>query len=357
MKKTLNFNHLCDIIAANIHAVYNVFNVSFVCNSKLCYSNCFIHGGDNRSALNVYYNADYKPHYKCRTHGCEYHFNNSMIGLVRGALSHLKYGWEKPGDREASLTEAIEFVYKMCDTTIKRSVKRKMSYETFVSTLPIGVYSRQHFISSVSIPADYFIRRGFRRETLIRHDVGTCMRPGRQMSGRAVVPIYDHLGDKIVGFTGRIINEQCTKCGFYHIPGKCFPVRKWKNSKNLPKEKLLYNYSNAKPYIKKTNTAILVESPGNLWRLEEAGIFNVVALLGSSLSNTQKYLLQKAGAKNIITIMDNDQAGKMASYKIMRSCMSEYNIKNIEIEKNDIACMSVSEVTSQIKPIVLDWSV
>ncbi|NDC71851.1 MAG: hypothetical protein EBZ62_00150, partial [Sphingobacteriia bacterium] len=37
----------------------------------------------------------------------------------------------------------------------------------------------------------------------------------------------------------------------------------------------------------KSHTAIIVESPGNVWRLEENGIHNSVALFGSSLSDRQ----------------------------------------------------------------------
>ena len=63
-------------------------------NEILIKSCCPIHGGDNPTALNMYYNGDYKVHYKCRTHQCEEIFGNSLIHFIRGCLSRFKYNWD-----------------------------------------------------------------------------------------------------------------------------------------------------------------------------------------------------------------------------------------------------------------------
>ena len=47
----------------------------------------------------------------------------------------------------------------------------------------------------------------------------------------------------------------------------------------------------AKEFIKESGIVILVESPGNVWRLEEAGVHNSVAIFGSSLADRQKMIL------------------------------------------------------------------
>ena len=39
-------------------------------NETFIKSRCFIHGGDNPTALNLYHNGDIRVHYKCRTHEC-----------------------------------------------------------------------------------------------------------------------------------------------------------------------------------------------------------------------------------------------------------------------------------------------
>ena len=62
-------NALTDLVVQNIDKIYSYFNVDISYrNDILIKSPCFIHGGDNPTALNLYYNADIRVHYKCRTH-------------------------------------------------------------------------------------------------------------------------------------------------------------------------------------------------------------------------------------------------------------------------------------------------
>ena len=95
-----------------------------------------------------------------------------------------------------------------------------------------------------------------------------------------------------------------------------------------------------------------MESPGNVWRLEEAGIHNSVALFGTSLNPPQKQLIDESGALTIILIMDNDEngAGQEAAVKIKEQCENTYRIYVVDINKNDVGEMSTNEVTEDIKP-------
>ena len=63
---------------------------------------------------------------------------------------------------------------------------------------------------------------------------------------------------------------------------------KWRHNKDFKTQEHLYNMWFAKEFIQSTRTAIIVESPGNVWRLEEAGIHNSVAIFGTNLSIKQK---------------------------------------------------------------------
>ena len=54
----------------------------------------------------------------------------------------------------------------------------------------------------------------------------------------------------------------------------------------------------------------------------------------------------------IITIMDNDEAGKKASQQIFNKCNKTYICKNININHADIAEMTVEEINKEIKPII-----
>ena len=92
-------NALTDLVVQNIDKIYSYFNteVSYK-NNILIKSPCFIHGGDNPTALNLYHNADIRVHYKCRTHQCEEKFGSSLISLIRGGLSKERNKWQMNGD-------------------------------------------------------------------------------------------------------------------------------------------------------------------------------------------------------------------------------------------------------------------
>ena len=86
---------LTNLVVKHIDKIYNYFNIEpSYKNDTLMKSSCFIHGGDNTTALNLYYNADIRVHYKCRTHQCEDIFGSSLISLVRGGLSQARYNWQ-----------------------------------------------------------------------------------------------------------------------------------------------------------------------------------------------------------------------------------------------------------------------
>ena len=119
---------------------------------------------------------------------------------------------------------------------------------------------------------------------------------------------------------------------------------------------ILYSYQInfwfAKKHIKNTGVAILVESPGNVWKLEENGIHNSVGVFGTNLSNQQKLLLDSSGAMSIFTIMDNDEAGQKAADSISKICNRTYNVYNIKITSNDIADMTSDQIDAEIKNFI-----
>lgn len=183
------------------------------------------------------------------------------------------------------------------------------------------------------------------------------MTSGKEMSDRAVVPVYDMDYKYMIGCTGRSIHEKCATCkSFHNIDDKCpndnelWLMSKWRHSKDFKTQESLYNFWFAKEYIVKQQFAILVESPGNVWRLEESGIHNSVAVFGSSLSDRQKILLDISGALSLVLIMDNDEAGRKACETIKKKCHKIYNIFTINISGNDIGSMTVDQIKSEILP-------
>jgi len=84
---------------------------------------------------------------------------------------------------------------------------------------------------------------------------------------------------------------------------------KWTNSKGFESRYSLYNLWNAAQYIKRSNIAIIVEGPADVWRLEEAGIHNSVAIFGVDLSEPQLALLDANCVFKIVVLFDNDEGG------------------------------------------------
>jgi 5S rRNA maturation endonuclease (ribonuclease M5) len=170
------------------------------------------------------------------------------------------------------------------------------------------------------------------------------------------VPIYDKNYESMIGCSGRSIFEKCQGCNTYHSGSRCpdehlaWKFSKWKHSHNFKTQESLYNFWFAKEFIKKTRVAILVESPGNVWKLEEAGIHNSVAIFGSSLADRQKLLLDISGAMSLVLIMDNDEAGKKACEQISKKCHKIYNIHKIPINYDDIGCMTTEQILRDITP-------
>ena len=329
---------------------------------------CPIHEGDNPSAINIYYSGDnYRGNWKCRTHNCEKIFKGSIIGFIRGVLSKQKYGWEKQGDKTCSFAEALAFSVdftglqedqivgmsssereKQCFSQIVLKIKQNKEEEK------IGI-SREQTKKALQIPSEYYIQRGYSNEILIKYDIGLCDKQNKEMFNRSVSPVYDDTGTRMIGCTGRSIFEKCNECSFFHNPKEQCPEEneqwkycKWKHNLGFKSQNHLYNMWEARDYIKESSIAIIVESPGNVWRLEEEEIHNSVAIFGSSLSDRQKIILDSSGAMKLVILTDNDEAGDKASDIIREKCHRTYQIYRPKISKNDIAEMNKEEIKTEI---------
>ena len=363
---------ISDILCSDIeHTLESLGVEDYKIIDKMVTMSCPIHGGDNSSALNLYYVGDtYRGNWKCRTHQCEETFKSSIIGFIRGYLSKEQKDWEKPGDDTVSFAEAISVAEKIAkydgkEIKISKKHKEKCSFINTVKNIStdklkaVGV-GRNVIKSNLEIPSKYFISRGFDKDILTKYDVGECTRPNRPMSSRSVVPVYDMDEDIMVGCSGRSIFDKCDKCSSYHNPSHSCPQKeklwlysKWKHSSDFKTQNYLYNMWYAKKYIKKTATVIIVESPGNVWKLEQAGIHNSVAVFGTNLADRQKMIIDISGAMNIITVMDSDDPGQAGAKKIYDKCNRTYNVFNIKLSNNaDIGEMDIEDIKKEILPQV-----
>ncbi|MEE3295312.1 MAG: DNA primase [Pseudomonadota bacterium] len=120
---------------------------------------------------------------------------------------------------------------------------------------------------------------------------------------RLMFPISNPMG-KTVGFGGRVLD-------YNNQP-------KYMNSPEtniFHKGSLLYNFSNVKSQINKGDELLVVEGYMDVVSLFSRGIENVVASLGTAVTENQLDLLWKI-SDNPIFCFDGDEAGKKASKRV-----------------------------------------
>jgi len=123
---------------------------------------------------------------------------------------------------------------------------------------------------------------------------------------RIMFPLWD-LDGKVVGFSGRVYNKK--------DPSKYINS---KESDIFKKGKLIYNYHKAKDEIRRKKFLIVVEGFMDVIALYKVGIKNVVATMGTAVTNDQANILKRLST-NVTLCFDGDSAGNSAT----ASCAKE----------------------------------
>src|SRR5690606_26148994 len=220
---------LNNLVVSNLENILDDLGVKFRHSGNTLVCTCPIHGGDNRSAFNIYLDGeDIGGYWLCFTHGCHTQFKRNAIGLIQGILSHQNENWCESGDRRFPFNKTIEFLLKELNVTWEKLDSNPEAFEKakFITSTrrlnkrveqgKLQGISREKVRASLKIPSPYFIKRGFSPEILDEFDIGDCVKTGRPMSGRAVCPVYDNSGRVMVGCVGRSLYEKCEKCSLYH---------------------------------------------------------------------------------------------------------------------------------------------
>lgn len=182
--------------------------------------------------------------------------------------------------------------------------KRKLSQKT-ISEFGIGISTLKNFNGII----EHIQKNNFNVEEAI--DYGILIRSefnpkyiNDNMRGRVVVEIKDYKGN-IIGFGGRdTLNNEC----------------KYLNTPTTPlftKKNNLFNLDKAKyfiQYLNKFNYIILVEGYFDVMSLWDKGIKNVVAPMGTALTDEQCKLIRMF-TDNVVLCFDGDEAGQNALKK------------------------------------------
>ncbi len=129
--------------------------------------------------------------------------------------------------------------------------------------------------------------------------------------GRIIFPIHNQSG-KILGFGARIIKSNDKAPKYINTPENEIYI----------KSKILYGAYFARMAIDKADECLLVEGYTDVVSLHQAGIENVVASGGTSLTPDQLRLIKKY-TKNLTIIYDGDSAGIKAALRGLDLALEE----------------------------------
>jgi len=152
------------------------------------------------------------------------------------------------------------------------------------------------------------VKKGYSIKTIT--DLGLINKNGADVYdlfiNRIIFPIHN-LEGQAIGFTGRIYNNEKNLSKYYNS----------KESIIFKKGDILFNYHRAKDAIRTSKKVIVVEGNMDAIRVYSNGIKNVVALMGTAITNEQIAILKKLRSE-VVLMLDNDSAGELATYNAGR---------------------------------------
>ena len=210
----------------------------------------------------------------------------------------------------------------------------------------INDYAREFFQKQLfetemgkSVGLAYFKRRGFREETIRKFGLGFSPRPGDVFTAQAVSVGYNIELLRQLGLTSKYDKDFFRNRVMFtiqNVTGKnvAFAGRilennpkapKYVNSPETPvyvKNKVLYGLNFAKVAIRKADECLLVEGYTDVISLHQAGVENVVASSGTSLTTGQIRLVKRY-SQNMKILYDGDAAGVKAALRGLDMVLAE----------------------------------
>ena len=277
---------------------------------------CPFHGGTNRNFA-VIPKDNYYYCFVCHETGDVFTWYRKRLGMdyptaVREVAR--RYGIMIPEPTERAGPDPREPLFQACDaaqgwlaaqlrdapdaeTARRYLLERDLSLDV-AATIGLGYAPRTaEFVAAMKqlgIAEGVLVEAGL----AIKREDGTIT---PRFRARLLFPIHDLRG-RVVGFGGRIL-------------GSGEP--KYLNSPETPifrKGEQLYHMHLAKHAIRKAGHAVLVEGYFDVQRLVLAGVEQVVAPLGTSLTEAQAVLLKRF-TNEVVLLYDSDPPGLRASFR------------------------------------------
>lgn len=227
-----------------------------------------------------------------KRNGLYYCFNQSC-----GASGNLKQLVENLTDRDKD--ESLMYITKfeipvekgeLLANSLKEMFENKPEYPHFPQAVVDGTV--ENFWNPETPEAlEYMRSRRFDDDTLRFFELGYSPKKGNLVT----YPVHTPDGKQVVGLVGRGVLE-----------------KKFHNSKGIPRSKVVFNLHNAR---KVSDLVIVTESGFDAMMIHQAGFRNVVATMGSSVSQKQVDLLDR-NFTEIMVFSDNDPAGEEMYHRI-----------------------------------------
>ena len=159
---------------------------------------------------------------------------------------------------------------------------------------------------------------------------------------RVMFPIHNVSG-KVAGFGGRIMNANSKVGKYINTP----------ETEVYNKSKILFGLFQSKAQIRKLDVAYLVEGYTDVISLHQAGITNVVASSGTSLTVDQVKLIKRF-TENVVIIYDGDSAGIKAALRGLDLVIEEgLNVKLVLLPDGDDPDSMIRKVgTAQMEKFI-----
>ncbi len=305
---------------------------------------------------------------------CPFHNEKSPSFTVSGAKEIYKcFGCGKSGNsigflmelEKYSYVEALRWLANKYNIEIEEteaSPEAKLYQQASDSLYVINNFAQKFFSEALfeteegqDVALSYLKERGFREEIIKKFQIGYDPAAGDsfakaalaaqynsellQKSGlvvmrdstlkdnyreRIIFPIHNQSG-KVLGFGARLIKKNDKAPKYINTPENEIYV----------KSKILYGSYFARMAIDKADECLLVEGYTDVVSLHQAGIENVVASGGTSLTPDQLRLVKKY-TNNLTIIYDGDGAGVKAAVRGMDLALEEgLNVKLVLIPDNE----------------------
>jgi DNA primase len=164
----------------------------------------------------------------------------------------------------------------------------------------------------------YLVTRGLTIPTIKTFEIGHCTRG--LMRGRIAIPIHDDRGT-LVAYAGRAVDQEVADMkGKYRLP------------EGFKKSLVLFNLHRAKEHA--AQGLVVVEGFLDCFKVHQAGYANVVALMGSTLSEAQEQLLL-AHTDRLALMFDGDDAGTKCLREFYGRLRRRMYLREIHLEPGD----------------------